>query len=205
MSDLIFAPPRLLSPETVRALRGRGAEIVLFGAGSRAEMRPVAASLGLADAPAVVEGGAAIVLPRAARSRFACLNGPAWVADGDEAVVEIGRPLESWSAELGRVRDWAREAYAIDTRGREYSASVAVHGDEPVRRLEAFAARQDVRLSRVDDAWLLHARFGRTEAFRQVVEYFRGLGDPCATLSCALEDVAPADRIVESLDEFLAG
>lgn len=203
MSELIFAPPRLLTPETARALRGR--ELVLFGAGPRADMRAAAATLGLADVPAVVEGGAAIVLPRAVRGRFACLNGPAWVADGDEAVVEIGRPLSAWSAELAKVRDWVRDAFPIDATGREYTAAAEPPGDEIVRKLEAYAARQDVRLSRVDGAWLLHARFGRAQAFHQLVEYYRGLGFAGATVACGLDEAAPADRIVGSVDEFLAG
>lgn len=205
MSDLVFAPPRLLSPAAVRALRGRGADIVLFGAGTRADLRAAAAAVGLPDAPAVVEGGAAILLPRTARARFSCLNGPAWIADGDEAVVQIGRPIEDWKHGLDKLRAWAREAFVIDVRGREYSAAVDVAGEDAARKLDAFAGRQDVRLSFVDGAWLLHARFGRTEAFRQIVEYYRGVGAAARTVAVGLADAAPADRCVGSVDEFLAG
>ena len=204
--DLLFVRARSLTEERVRALRERDTLIVPVGAMARPAMRELAASLGLAGAPAIVAGGPALQLPRSTLNVFACLNGPAWLADGDEAVLAFSEPLEEWSDKLENVRSWAKEAFTLDAAGREYSVCVSfrTETDSLTTKLEAYAARQDIRLTRIDDTWLLHARFGRTAAVRQIIDYHTQRDALVSVFCCGLGDLAPSDSTILSIEDFLS-
>jgi predicted mannosyl-3-phosphoglycerate phosphatase (HAD superfamily) len=205
VTDLLFAPAGRLNAEVVGRLSAAGVHLVLVGPQTRGEMRDLAARLGVIGRPAIIEGGAAIQLPRQARAAFACIDGPAWVAAGDEAVIEIGRPLCDWNGGLARVRQWAGEAFTIEDAGREYSATVGFRNetDDVANKLEAFAARQDVRLSRVSETWLLHGRFGHAAASQQLVTLYSKLVPDLRTLAYGLGELVAADRALDSIEEIL--
>lgn len=195
MTDLVFASPSRLSAV------GGDRMIILVGPHSRTEMRREAARLGIIGRPAIVEGGAAIQIPRDARAAFACLDGPAWIAAGDEAVIELGRPLSDWNDGLQKVRQWGAASFSLSCDGREYSAVVDFHSDVSAK-LESFAARQDVRLTRVEQTWLLHARFGRSAAFHQLKQFYAKLHPDLRTFACGVGDLAVADVAINSIEEI---
>jgi hypothetical protein len=203
--ELLLAPPRLLTPALVSALARRAGAVVPAGADARGPMRAAAAALGLADAPAILEGGAAILLPRAARPAFACLPGPAWIAEGDVALIPIGAPLSAWTPALQNARAWLGAAAAVETDAREYSALVRPARADPDlwRKLEAHAARLDLRLSRVEEQWLLHARFGAAAAFRHVRQAYAARAPDLRTIACGLGELAPADACFGTVEAFL--
>jgi hypothetical protein len=195
VTDLLF-----VSPAHLPRIPG-DMVVVLVGPQTRSEMRREAARLGVIGHPAVVEGGAAIQIPRQARAALACLDGPAWVAAGDEAIIELGRPLRDWIDGLDTIAQWGGEAISIARDGREYSAVVDFHSDISAK-LEPFAARQDVRLSRIGPMWLLHARFGRAAACQQLKELYARLYPGLRTFACGVDDLAAADATINSIEEI---